>query len=422
MKDIENWIDERIKDYSEDSYNLFKESILCYNIKAYRASFLFSYLGFFKYIKELLNKSKKPTAIVQTRWDSIIRNIKIEEKWEEEILTALNNSSNPIFNISENIRTQIKYWKDRRNDSAHAKDNIINHHHVEIFWTFLRSNLSKITVEGGKLNLLNKFEDQFDTTKTSAFESYEYLINEIENSVEIADINDFIKELGVITISKTYDYSKVYELYEKILIKYNSVAYIKEAVINQLKTTSKDLDFLANHPSNFGNLKYSNSEIRQIWKTKIYTLNNSHIKDKIIGVLLSNLTLPSTDLKELIELYITNFDQSGFRNLTKEPHIRNLIANNHFLDKMYSVYFDQDKMKDMDYSIINKQADLIALYIEKVIINKDLIKTLSLTYHKSYPNFLTDSLKYIITANPNLKSQINSICVSEGITNLTFLN
>ena len=100
----------------------------------------------------------------------------------------------------------------------------------------------------------------------------------------------------------------------------------------------------------------------------------------------------------------------------------NLIANNHFLDKMHDIYFDQDKMKDLDYSIINKQADLIALYIEKAILNKNLINTLSLTYHKSFPNFLTDSLKEIISTNPNLKTQINSICTSEGIVNLAFLN
>jgi hypothetical protein len=110
-----------------------------------------------------------------------LHNIKLEDKWEEEILTALNNSSNPIFNINENIRVQIKYLKDRRNDCAHAKNNIINHHHVEIFWTFLQSNLSKITVERGKLTLLNKFSDQFDTAITSRFESYDYLIDEIEN-------------------------------------------------------------------------------------------------------------------------------------------------------------------------------------------------------------------------------------------------
>lgn len=422
MKDIENWIEEKVKDYSEDSYNLFKEAILCYDIKAYRASFLFSYLGFFKYVKELLNKSKKPSHITQSRWDAIITKIKIEEKWEEEILTALNNSSNPIFNITENIRTQVKYLKDRRNDCAHAKDNIINHHHVEIFWTFLRSNLSKITVEGGKLNLLNKFEDHFDTTKTSAFASYDSLINEIENSVEIVDINDFIKELGVVIMGQTHDYTPVYQVYEKVLTKYNSISYIKSAVINQLKTSAKDLDFLANHPSSFGNLNYSDSEIRQIWKTKIYSLGYSHIKDKIIGMLLSNLTLPSTDLKELTELYIKNFDQSGYRNLSKESYIRNLIANSFFLDKMYNIYFDQDKMKDLDYNLINKQGDLIALYLEKVILNKDLIKTLSLTYHKIYPNFLTDSLKEATINNTTFKSEINAICTSEGISNLSFLN
>jgi hypothetical protein len=419
MQDIEKWVDSKIKNYSDDSYNLFREAILCYNIKAYRASLLFSYLGFFKYIKELLNKSKKPASFDQGRWDSILRNIKLEDKWEEEILNSLNNSSNPVFNIKDNIRTQIKFWKDRRNDCAHAKDNIINNHHVEIFWTFLKSNLSKITLEGGKQNLLNKFSDHFDATRTSRFESYDHIIEEIENSIEAVEIDDFIKELGVVVIDKAHDYSILYEVYDKILSKYYSVNYIKDAVINYLKNSHKDLDFLSYFPNNFSNFNYSNQDIRLIWSTKLYYSNNSYIKDKILGILLSNISFTNHDLKDCIELYIKNFDQSGFRNLSKEQYIRNLLGNNFFLDKMHSLYFDQDKLKDLDYTTINKQADLIGLYIEKCDLNLNIVKTLSLTYQNETPNFLTDSLRSVLQNNSIVKEKFKELCNSNGIANLS---
>lgn len=419
MQEIEKWVDSKIKNYSNDSYNLFREAILCYNIKAYRASLLFSYLGFFKYIKELLNKSKKPVHFDQTRWDAILRNIKLEDKWEEEILNALNNSSNPVFNIKENIRTQIKFWKDRRNDCAHAKDNIINHHHVEIFWTFLKSNLSKITIEGGKQNLLNKFSDHFDATKTSRFESYNFLIEEIENSIEVVEIDEFIKVLDVVIQNRTFENSKVYEVFDKVLTKYLSVNFIKDAVINYLKTTSKDLDFLSYFPNNFNTFNYSPQDIRVIWNSKIYLSNNSYIKDKILGILLSNISFTNHDLKDCIELYIRNFDQSGFRNLSKEQYIRNLLGNNFFLDKMYSLYFDQDKLKDLDYITINKQADLIGLYIEKCDLNINIIKTLSLTYQNGTPNFLTDSLRSVLQNNIPVKTKFKEICETNGIANLS---
>lgn len=376
-------------------------------------------LGFFKYIKELLNKSKKPASFDQSRWDSILRNIKLEDKWEEEILICLNNSTNPVFNVKDNIRTQIKFWKDRRNDCAHTKDNIINNHHVEIFWTFLKSNLSKITIEGGKQNLLNKFSDHFDATKTSRFESYDMLIVEIENSIEAVEIDGFIKELGVVVIDKTLDYSKLYEVFDKVLSKYYAVNYIKDAVINYLKKTLKDLDFLSYFPNKFNAFNYNNQEVRVIWNTKIYLSNNSYIKDKIFGILLSNISFTNHDLKDCIELYIENFDQSGFRNLSKEQYVRNLLGNNFFLDRMHSLYFDQDKMKDLDYRTINKQADLIGLYVEKCDLNLNIVKTISLTYQNETPNFLTDSLRIVLENNAPLKTKLKDICDSNGIANLS---
>lgn len=419
MQDIENWVDSKIKNYSNDSYNLFKEAILCYNIKAYRASLLFSYLGFFKYIKELLNKSKKPASFDQGRWDAILRKIKLEDKWEEEIFNSLNNSTNPVFNIKDNIRTQIKFWKDRRNDCAHAKDNIINHHHVEIFWTFLKSNLSKITIEGGKQNLLNKFDDHFDTTKTSRFESYSSLIHEIENSIEVTEIDDFIKKLDNVVLNRTLETSKVYEVFDKTLSICFSVNYIKDAVINHLKSTSKDLDFLSCFPSNFNTLNYSPQDIRGIWNTKIYSTRHSYVKDKIFGVILANVSLSNDDIKDCIELYIEKFDQSGFKNLSKEQYIRNLLGNNFFLDKMYSLYFEQDRLADLDYRIINKQADLIGLYIEKCNLNENIVRTLSLTFQNGTPNFLTHSLRSVLNSNIPLKTKFKEICEANNITNLS---
>ncbi|NJM79738.1 MAG: hypothetical protein HC854_09145, partial [Flavobacterium sp.] len=93
------------------------------------------------------------------------------------------------------VRQQIKYWKDRRNDCAHFKQNEINISHVEIFWSFLKSNLSKITIEGGKLNLLKKFLNHFDETKTPPDSDYTHLIKEIEHAIEINESESFFIEL-----------------------------------------------------------------------------------------------------------------------------------------------------------------------------------------------------------------------------------
>jgi hypothetical protein len=128
---IEDWKKE--KRFNKKVSSLFDESIVCYKHGAYRASLMFSYLAFLTFLKETIIKSNKPASINQSRWDSILNDLQNDDKWEKRVFEELTNSSTPIFNIKEDIRQQIKYWKDRRNDCAHFKDNEIDAHHVESF-------------------------------------------------------------------------------------------------------------------------------------------------------------------------------------------------------------------------------------------------------------------------------------------------
>src|SRR5690606_38212653 len=111
MTTIEDWLNRKTQNFSEDSKILFEESLLCYRIKAYRASLLFSYLGFLTFIKELIIKSKKPETFDEGRWELLVRCLNNEDEWEEKVYKELTNSKNPLFNISEALRLQIKYWK-----------------------------------------------------------------------------------------------------------------------------------------------------------------------------------------------------------------------------------------------------------------------------------------------------------------------
>lgn len=155
---IENWIDNNGQ--SENVSVLYRDSIICYKSGAYRASLLFSYLGFMTTLKERMISSNKPNLFPQGEWDLIIKKIQNEDTWESAIFDATQQqgkidqttkarTKDPIFNLNDNLRIQIKYWKDRRNDCAHYKDNIIDTFHVESFWAFIESNLPKITIEGG---------------------------------------------------------------------------------------------------------------------------------------------------------------------------------------------------------------------------------------------------------------------------------
>ena len=50
----------------------------------------------------------------------------------------------PIFVVPDDLRRQVEFWKDRRNDCAHSKDNKITPAYVEALHAFIESNLNNI--------------------------------------------------------------------------------------------------------------------------------------------------------------------------------------------------------------------------------------------------------------------------------------
>ncbi|PAD15581.1 hypothetical protein [Shouchella clausii] len=70
-------------DFPGDAKILFEESVLCYKISAYRASFIMSYLGIQEVLLErLLNSHKKPNNIPQNMWEKKLKELKDENAWE----------------------------------------------------------------------------------------------------------------------------------------------------------------------------------------------------------------------------------------------------------------------------------------------------------------------------------------------------
>jgi hypothetical protein len=118
---FERWSEEQ--NFSIKANNLFQESFICYKNNAYRASLLFSYLGFLTHIKEVIIKTPPPASLKPGRWTNLLANLQNDDTWEKAVYEEITNSSNPIFNIKEDLRLQVKYWKDRRNDAAHFKSN-----------------------------------------------------------------------------------------------------------------------------------------------------------------------------------------------------------------------------------------------------------------------------------------------------------
>lgn len=143
---FEKWLDNSL--LSGNSRSLFDSAVVCYKSNVPSAALLMSYLGFMLILKERVMKAKKPVIFPDGIWNGIIENLKNDEKWENEVLNVVRQKDkldkkgdvyqSAVFIINDNLRSQIEHWKDRRNDCAHNKDNIIISSHVETFWSTLR--------------------------------------------------------------------------------------------------------------------------------------------------------------------------------------------------------------------------------------------------------------------------------------------
>lgn len=199
--EIEKWLEKQ--NFSSEVTNLFEESITCYKASAYRASLLFSYLGFQSIIKERILNSEKPSNINEGQWETIKRKLRNDDSWDNEVRDCIKrNSANTIlFNITDDLRQQAAYWTYRRNDCAHSKENTISYSHVESFWLFLNSNLSKFVVEGGVNSLLQKVEKHFDLNFTSRKADFGNLIDEVPLVVKEEEVEYFLNELDDIFLN-----------------------------------------------------------------------------------------------------------------------------------------------------------------------------------------------------------------------------
>src|SRR5690606_11961493 len=148
------------QEFTEESLSIIAEGIKCYKVGAYRAAFLMSYYFFLKVLKERLEQSKhtKPDSLDQPTWQNLLKKINDDTVWDQTVFETtqwkLADGRSKIYLISNDLREDMIYWRRKRNDCAHSKDNLISYPHVESFWLFIQSNLNKFIVNGGRESLL----------------------------------------------------------------------------------------------------------------------------------------------------------------------------------------------------------------------------------------------------------------------------
>ncbi|MBD8498523.1 hypothetical protein [Paenibacillus arenosi] len=178
---IEQWV-EKTHPFEEIGLDLFKESVSCYKIGAYRSAFLMSYLALMQTIRyRILNFTTKPQFVEERNWNNYRSALDSDRSWEEAVFNVL-SISKPKFNKAsksfevdkrviklsnhDEIIADLLSWRYKRNRCAHAKVGTINSSTVECFWSFIQDNIFKFHVNGGleyyKEAIYKAYRDQYE--------------------------------------------------------------------------------------------------------------------------------------------------------------------------------------------------------------------------------------------------------------------
>ena len=404
---FEEWTNERR--FSNNVSRLLSEAFICYRNTAYRASLLFSYLAFLTILKELIIKSTKPVSIVQGRWDAILGKLQNDSTWEETVFQEIVNNSSPIFNINDDIRQQVKYWKDRRNDCAHFKLNEIESHHTEAFWSFTKSNLLKITIEGGKDSLLNKFEQHFDRTITPAGADVMSLVREIDDSVDMNQMEDFwvdlINKLDHYGLSFHHESNATKVINRALEVcSERTVEYLSDF----LKESKYDLTIIFLYPDKINRFIYSAPEIRSLWQTRIW--QDKTMAFSVYGTLLRNSLIPQAEIAEANNHVIDRATDNRPRD--ESTHLA--LAGNGFGDLLFEIAIKTDRLHKW-YEWVNPHADMLTYYIEKYPLRKETVEVVCEMYTRStYSHWLSQRIETLFQENAAKKQEFHTVATANN--------
>lgn len=410
--DFEKWIYKQ--SIPQESLDTFLEAIICYKFGAYKASLLFSYIGFQLIVKDRILNSNRPQLFPEHKWMQIHNNLRNDDKWDPAIFEAIQIKTNEeIFHISEDLRDQVKYWKNRRNDCAHSKSNIINASQVESFWFFIKSNLSKFIVIGGKDELLNKVKDHFDISKTPPNQDIGYIVKNIPSTVDIQDYEQFLNDL--LDFIRKFDDSLYSRNFTKDIIvieKIISLSFpeLTHAISNILK--GKDdllLTYLRKYPHHVVIFSEDKTFIRGIWYDKLFGLDTIKEDFSIYCSILKNDLIPEEQMNESFEHIIRN----GLLCNTPCDDDFIFLKNIKFFDKFKEIAFIENKISQFEWS--KKNVNFIIYYLSQFEMDEKIAESIYSTFNvENFPFKLAQSLELFLNSNEYKKNQLIVILEKKG--------
>jgi hypothetical protein len=408
--EFEEWV--LSQDMSETAEDLFQEAITCYKASAYRAALLFSYLGFQTIIKDRILVSRRPTGINEALWEIITNRLTDDSTWDSQVFDATQmKSPAPIFILSDDLRRQVTYWKDRRNDCAHSRGNEIGFPHAEAFWLFLRSNLPKFVVSGSKEGLLNEIRVHFDRSLTPADADYSHIVQRVPYAIETGALEEFFEGIDQV-FADLHRRPPGASLYPADEVRFfDSILDIGDRTV-----TSRLVDFLRGQEDLLVEVLRSNpvrvlliaddhTFIRRLWYEELLPMTQSNFE--IYCSLLRNRLIPEDQVEEAHRRTVPLLS-----NLDPSEECYTLLEDSGFFDVFRDVVFLQSGSSSEApladrFGWANSNFNLVVWYLNHFGIDEQIACSLSQIFGKeNHPYDLRDAINAFLSQNEQKREEL----------------
>lgn len=419
VNDFQKHIESYKASFNDDELGLFHDSVRCFHAGIYRPAYIMAYQAMMIYFRRLIQGAKRPTGFDTTKWNVMQLNLANDKTWEEEVNNAIRKQANPratppevpILVMTDALRKDFDFWRNRRNDCAHYKEYIVNDSHVLAFYSFLTQYLMKISVEGGMKTLLNEFSDACDPTKTSPKASLQPLIDKILVMVSPDEMDTFFEDLDG---AMGYRFNGRYESLLASIIKGGNEE-LKGYVIKFARKDKRfKADLINSNPDLVGHL-LDKTEVREFW---VKYLNGCRNRVAILArMLMVGLIDPSEKdeaIKKVLEHSYKN--NQGVGDVTEEELL--MLRASDFFSILKDTYFNSDYACSHAKDCGGSRFDFFYGYVSSMQVDKEFVEIMvDLFSHAGYPYIWLNIFKEHFLENDALyKAKFEKVASDNGIT------
>lgn len=401
---IETWLEQA--NCPEEAMEAFRESILAYKGGANRAGLSYSYTGMMLWIKDRLLVAQPPNGYTPGEWQQRQNELR-DDNVLEKVAFDLTQVKKPkaVFSVDDQLRLEMQYWKDRRNDCAHYKRNMITEANVQAFWSFLQSSIARWVPNGSAQDLLARLIRHYDPIYTAPGTDVSPLAQSFQGAIPPQERSTFLTDLEAAFTSNNTYHAGINEIIAALL---NVHSLIGDVVTWLLTRPTLAVGVLRLKPGHVLHFNGHPAFIRSLWHT--YLFQNQFPDLHVFAAMLRNGVIPPAQIQEAVA--------STVERVTKEEPTQEdnrVLEQNGFWVQFRKRAID-DRMID-NFGWANAKADFIAWWIENSAIDQTMAEAICRTFDGGYyPRDARVSIKAMLSQNPTKRAELATQAALSGAT------